>query len=176
MEAVHGIQYVIHSELRLTKYRALAMAQKFPHAQVYGLDLIPAPAANHDPPPNVHFEVGDINQGPRHFENSCDFLQMRCVGAGLPDYPEAINHVARCLKEGGLLIILDGDPWLCGEDIISAQRMYTENQRDGSWMHRYYYGTLMCRTILYPLLTRTIWLDYCCRIYECLRIKGHGCV
>lgn len=119
------------------------MAQKFPHAQVYGLDLVPAPAAKNDPPQNLHFEIGDINHGPRHFANEFDVAHMRCVGGGLPDYFKGITHTAQCLKEGGLLLVLDAEPRPCSEDMFSTQKMYTERQRDGSWLHRYLYGTLI---------------------------------
>lgn len=125
----------------------LDMAQKFPHAQVYGLDLVPIPAAKKDLPPNVHFEIGDINHGPGHFANSMDVAHMRCVGGGLADYSEAITHVTKCLKEGGLLLILDADVRFCGEDMLSTQKMYTENHRDGSWMQRWFYGTLLPRIV-----------------------------
>jgi SAM-dependent methyltransferase len=116
------------------------MARRFPHAQVLGIDLAPIPLNPDQLTPNIRFEIDDINLGLAHYGGRFDLVHMRCVGGG-SDYAQTINYAAQCVKPGGVLLLLDIDLQLCAEDKVSAQKMLTPNQPEGSWLQRYIHGT-----------------------------------
>ncbi|KIM25780.1 hypothetical protein M408DRAFT_204068 [Serendipita vermifera MAFF 305830] len=118
---------------------AISMARRFPHTQVVGIDIAPVPINPDQLPPNVQFELDDINSGlPRH-GGKFNLVHMRCVGGGLPDYAQGITYAAQCLKPGGLLLIVEFDMSFYAEDMVSSQKMATPNQPTGSWLQRYFY-------------------------------------
>lgn len=121
-------------------YRALAMARNFPCVEVVGVDIAPTPIAIEHVPENIRFELDDINQGLEHFKDQFDLVHMRCVGAGLPNYSQAITYAASCVKPGGILLIGEIDTNLCAEDMVSTLKMATLKQPNGSWLQRYRYG------------------------------------
>jgi len=115
------------------------MARRFPHAQVLGIDLAPVPLTPGQFTTNIRFEIDDMNLGLPHHVGRFDLVHMRCVGGG-SDYSQAITIAAQCVKSGGLLLVLDVDLQLCAEDKVSAQKMATPDQPDGSWLQRYFHG------------------------------------
>jgi len=116
------------------------MARRFPHAQVLGIDLAPVPLSPEQLTPNIRFEIDDLNLGLSHHWGRFDLVHIRFAGGGLPHYAQAITHAAQCLNPGGLLLILELDLQLCAEDKVSAQKMATPSQPDGSWLQRFLYG------------------------------------
>ena len=116
------------------------MAKRFPWATVLGIDLAPVPLNPDLLTDNIRFEIDNITLGLPHCVGRFDFVHMRCVGGGLPDYAGAITIAARCLKPGGLLIISEIDTFLCAEDMVSSQKMATPNQPNKSWIQRFCYG------------------------------------
>ncbi|PVF91453.1 S-adenosyl-L-methionine-dependent methyltransferase [Serendipita vermifera] len=89
---------------------ATDMARRFPHVSVLGIDLAPLV---HDPakhPPNLRFQTYDINRGMTSFYDQFDFIQMRSVAMGLKDAAKTIQELQLCLKPGGFLTLIDGDP------------------------------------------------------------------
>jgi hypothetical protein len=56
------------------------MSRKFPHAQIVGLDIAPVPLSVEQIPPNVRFEVDDINFGLPQFTGSSEGDQV-CINA-----------------------------------------------------------------------------------------------
>ena len=117
------------------------MAKRYPHAQVLAVDLAPVPLNPDLLTDNIRFEIEDINQGLAQYTGRFDLVHMRCVGGGLLDYAQAITNAAKCLKPGGLLLVIDLDIMLCAEDMVTSQKMATPNQPDESWIQRYFYGT-----------------------------------
>ena len=122
--------------------RALSMARKFPHVQVLGVDLAPVPLNPELLTPNISFEMDNINLGLAHHVGRFDLVHMRCTTGGLSDYASAITTAANCLKPGGLLLLVEFEGMFCAEDMVSAQKMATPNQPNGSWIQRFCYG--MC--------------------------------
>lgn len=118
---------------------ALAMARRFPEASVIALDIAPTPIPVEGVPPNIQFELDDVNFGLDQFHGQMDIVHMRCLGAGLPKYADGITYAARCLRPGGLLLVVDIDLEFCAEDIVSGQKLWTPEQPDGSWLQRYFY-------------------------------------
>ncbi|TFK36112.1 S-adenosyl-L-methionine-dependent methyltransferase [Crucibulum laeve] len=76
------------------------MAREFPHVQFRGLDIVPI--ATRYPPPNVRFEIHDVNTPLRWADNSVDFIHARSISMAVRDYPVVLREVARVLRPGGL--------------------------------------------------------------------------
>jgi ubiquinone/menaquinone biosynthesis C-methylase UbiE len=53
------------------------VANQFPNANVYGLDL--SPIHRKDAPSNCQFVVGDLNDGLKFEDNSTDLVHSRCA-------------------------------------------------------------------------------------------------
>lgn len=91
---------------------AIDMATKFPHAVVTGVDVAPTPLDMDTLPPNLSFEIDDVNLGLEHFHNQFDLVHMRCVMGGITDMDKTLRDIQLCLKPGGILIVIDGDQYL----------------------------------------------------------------
>src|SRR4051812_37332354 len=107
------------------------MAKQFPHASVLGIDIVPVPLKPELLTSNIRFEMDDVNSGLPHYAGRFDLVHMRMVGGGLPEYSEAITTAARCLKPGGVLVVIELDTLLCAEDMVSSQKMFTPDQPNG---------------------------------------------
>jgi hypothetical protein len=123
--------------------RGIEMAYRFPHASILGIDLIPPPIDWANSPSNLQFTINDVNFGMSRFYNQYDFVHVRCIGGGITDMDRTIVELQKCLKPGGILLIIDGDPIvyegkekparikkLPGDPDLSA---VSEN---GSWLRR----------------------------------------
>lgn len=94
---------------------AIGMGQEFPDAEVVGVDL--APSTTRNPPPNVRFEFDDFGLGLPHFYGQFDVVHARSTANGVRDYEEFIEECVRCLRPGGVLLLVEGDMTLFGEDL-----------------------------------------------------------
>ncbi|PVF98011.1 S-adenosyl-L-methionine-dependent methyltransferase, partial [Serendipita vermifera] len=123
---------------------ATDMAFRFPHVSVLGIDLAPLV---HDPakhPPNLRFQTHDINRGMNYFYDQFDFIQMRSVAPGLKDAAKTIQELQLCLKPGGFLALIDGDPVNFISDErkpvlmikLSEEDTAPSVSEDGSWFVR----------------------------------------
>jgi SAM-dependent methyltransferase len=131
------------------------MAFRFPLAHVVGVDAAPVPLDIDNLPPNLRFEVDDVNKGLPHFHDtessnsrSFDLIHMRMVLTGLKDLDAVLIDLQRCLKPGGLLIIIDMTPilWDQSQNMIPMAKLGTDDGDDdavsqsGSWLARVLFG------------------------------------
>ncbi|KAL7274387.1 ATPase [Rhizina undulata] len=84
---------------------AIDMADKYPRAQVTGVDL--SPIQPQWCPPNVHFQVDDVEEPWPHPENSFDFVFIRTMAGVVSDWPKLYRQVYRALKPGGFVEVQD---------------------------------------------------------------------
>jgi hypothetical protein len=130
-----------------------------------GVDLAPSPII--ETPPNCRFELDDINMGLSHFYGQFDFVHMRCVAAGvrttftswakerlgvapltrklhpqIRSYTTTALEVAKCVKPGGVLMLIEGDFNLLHEDQVTFQEMNCPQYPHASWMARFFHGKL----------------------------------
>jgi len=98
------------------------MARLFPHAEIVGLDLVPANLSS-PPPGNCRFECDDVNLGLAHYYNSFDVVHFRCAGTGVTKYRQFIDEAALVLRPGGVFLVVDGDMQLYDDKFekISAE-------------------------------------------------------
>jgi SAM-dependent methyltransferase len=117
---------------------------------VLGIDVAPTPIDEASFPPNLSLEVYDINLGLSHFEGQIDLLHMRCVAGGIHDMTQMLQELQRCLKPGGLLLVVDGDVSTLCEDrktVMPFKRLpddggpeVTGVSEQGSWFGRVFWG------------------------------------
>jgi SAM-dependent methyltransferase len=125
-------------------FRAIEMGRMYPNASVTGLDLAPNYPDRRELPSNVHFEVYDINKGLEHLSNIYDLVHMRSAVGGIHDAEKTMMQASLCLKPGGLILFIEGDPDICAED-----KLHTVNfpdsarggtDREASWFRKIIYG------------------------------------
>ncbi|KAG6901202.1 hypothetical protein C0995_015449 [Termitomyces sp. Mi166 len=80
----------------------LAMAREFPHVQFRGFDIVPI--ATRYPPPNVQFEIDDVNTPFRWRMASVDLVHARSISMAVRNYATVLREVGRVLRPNGLFI------------------------------------------------------------------------
>ncbi|GLB34900.1 putative methyltransferase [Lyophyllum shimeji] len=85
---------------------AINMADDFPRAEVIGVDL--APIQPRTVPPNCTFELCDLDQRNIPYpDNHFDFIHARSIHTGIHDYPRFLEEIARVLRPGGLILLVE---------------------------------------------------------------------
>lgn len=77
---------------------AIDMADKFPAAEVIGIDL--SPIQPRWVPPNCRFETDDAEQEWTYDPNSFDFIHLRNIALSISNWPFLLSQVFKCLKPG----------------------------------------------------------------------------
>lgn len=85
---------------------AIEMGDMFPSAQVIGNDLSPIQPGMM--PPNVQFEVDDIEQD-WTYKSPFDFIHARFLASSIRDWPRLFQQVFKNLKPGGYTEFFDWD-------------------------------------------------------------------
>jgi chemotaxis methyl-accepting protein methylase len=100
-------------------------------------------------PSNVSFEIDDINHGlAETYENYFDVIHMRCVMAGIKDMKVTLHDLERCMRPGGLLVVMDGD-YAVNESREGYMKVAKEEgdgdvsgvSATGSWFRRMIWGS-----------------------------------
>jgi trans-aconitate methyltransferase len=122
------------------------MARRFPRAAILGIDLSPTPIDENRTPPNVSFEIDDVNEGLEHYHGLFSLIHMRSVMTGIRDIDKTVADVELCLKPGGLLIMLCADLRLYEEDLVRAAKIPDPEKEgpesEGSWTYKILRGTV----------------------------------
>lgn len=81
------------------------------------------------------------------FYDQYDLVHMRFVRAGLADNRKTITELERCLKPGGMLIVIEADSEFADADFKKAKMARVEGDEDvngvsekGSWFNRMHWG------------------------------------
>jgi SAM-dependent methyltransferase len=88
------------------------VAQQFPAASVFGVDLEPAHTTPSSLPPNYYFVQGNVLQGLPFPNNTFDFTHQRMLIGAIPqrDWPYVIQELERVTRPGGLIELLECAP------------------------------------------------------------------
>ncbi|KAL7273598.1 hypothetical protein RUND412_003523 [Rhizina undulata] len=108
---------------------AIDIADKFPSADVIGVDL--SPIQPNWVPPNLTFEVDDIEEPWQYQDNSFDFIFIRNMTGSIYDWPKLYQQALKALKPGGWIEVQEfgcstfanGDP-LPPDNAIAKWRKY----------------------------------------------------
>ncbi|KAG8860268.1 hypothetical protein FRB91_004056 [Serendipita sp. 411] len=111
------------------------MAKKFPHAEVLGVDLVSPRLEN--PPRNCRFEVHDINDGLSKFYGTFDVVHARFIDSGLKDHHKFMLDAERCLKPGGVFVVICASHLLTEDD--TPYPPFTQANPQGSWFQRIFF-------------------------------------
>ncbi|KAL7274171.1 hypothetical protein RUND412_002931 [Rhizina undulata] len=84
---------------------AMDVADRFPSAQVIGVDL--SPIQPRYVPPNLRFEVDDIEEDWQYQGNSFDFIHIRSMAGYIYDWPKLYKQAFKALKPGGWIELQD---------------------------------------------------------------------
>ena len=93
---------------------AIEMAERFPGARVLANDLAPVPATHG--PPNVRFEVDDVEAPWTHAPGTFDFVHARALAGAVRDWPALVARSKRATRAGGWCEFVDYDGELRGAD------------------------------------------------------------
>ncbi|KLO11866.1 S-adenosyl-L-methionine-dependent methyltransferase [Schizopora paradoxa] len=113
---------------------ATSMALEFPHADVVGVDL--APTTTRPPPPNCRFEFDDFTLGLQHYYESFDVVHSRTVASGVKDFAWLVREAAKCVRPGGVLIMIEGNMELANSFKQPQEIAFGEGGPGQSWMAR----------------------------------------
>ena len=84
---------------------AIAVAERFPSAEVYATDITSVFHPTNGPP-NIFFELDDARDEWTYAE-PFDFIHIRELGGAFEDWGKIYNEVARHLKSGGTVEVAD---------------------------------------------------------------------
>lgn len=100
-------------------------------------------------PPNVRFEVDDVNLGLEHFAGDFDVVHARLISAGIKDYYKLIQDTAMMLRPRGLADFWEFDYRLYDTQhrliLPTTQEIWGNYTPPDGWL-----GTGMARTGLRP--------------------------
>ncbi|KAL7272621.1 hypothetical protein RUND412_004567 [Rhizina undulata] len=103
---------------------AIDVADLFQSAEVIGVDLSPTQPTW--VPPNLTFEVDDIEEPWRFKANSVDFIHIRSMAGFLYDWPKLYRQTYKALRPGGWIEVQDfGDIFSTDDDSLPPDSILT---------------------------------------------------
>ncbi|KIK96226.1 hypothetical protein PAXRUDRAFT_826169 [Paxillus rubicundulus Ve08.2h10] len=104
---------------------AIDLADEFPEAEVIGVDL--APIQPREVPENCFFELCDLDQWYLPYPSGhFDVVHARFMHTGIENYPRFLREIARMLRPGGVVILIEPD-----SEPIADGKTATELTRSG---------------------------------------------
>ncbi|KAL7268303.1 hypothetical protein RUND412_009076 [Rhizina undulata] len=93
---------------------AIDMADQYPSAEVIGVDLSPIQPSW--VPPNLKFEVDDMEDEWTYQRDSFDMIFIRHMAGFLYDWPKLYRQAFKALKPGGWIELQDFCDFFCADD------------------------------------------------------------
>ncbi|KAF4435881.1 hypothetical protein F53441_13389 [Fusarium austroafricanum] len=111
---------------------AIDMADKFPSAEVVGVDI--APTQPSWTPPNLKFQIDDVQLDWTFEPNSFDFIHVRYMHGAIDDWQKLYRQIFRALKPGGWFQQIEPNIHLKCENPNSV----AENETLKQWAQLFY--------------------------------------
>jgi len=107
---------------------AIDVADEHPSAEVIGIDLSPTQPI--DVPPNLMFQVDDLEENWTFTKNSFDLIHMRMLLGAIKDWPRLTRQAFEHLAPGGYLEVMDPmNPIVCDDGTMTKDSaLYKWNQ------------------------------------------------
>ncbi|KAK2051771.1 S-adenosyl-L-methionine-dependent methyltransferase [Colletotrichum caudatum] len=80
---------------------AIEVGETQPQSVVIGIDM--SPIQPEHVPPNVYFQIDDLNESWTFDDNSLDYVHMRFLTGSVRDWTFTMKEAYRCLRPGGIL-------------------------------------------------------------------------
>ncbi|KAK1948769.1 S-adenosyl-L-methionine-dependent methyltransferase, partial [Colletotrichum sublineola] len=80
---------------------AIEIGETQPQSVVIGIDV--SPIQPEYVPPNVHFQIDDLNEPWTFNDNSLDYVHMQFLTGSVKDWKSTMKEAYRCLRPGGIL-------------------------------------------------------------------------
>ncbi|RYN65472.1 hypothetical protein AA0117_g12136 [Alternaria alternata] len=80
---------------------AIDFGDQFPSAEVIGVDISPTQPTF--TPPNVKFELDDVQLEWTYQPNSFDYIHVRCMLGAIQDWAHLYREIYKCTKPGGYI-------------------------------------------------------------------------
>jgi ubiquinone/menaquinone biosynthesis C-methylase UbiE len=93
---------------------AIDMAERYPSAEVIGIDTAAVQPA--DVPPNCQFEIDDVEHDWLFQEDSFDFIHARELVLAVRDWPRLVHQAYDVLKPGGYIQLSGSVPAFTSDD------------------------------------------------------------
>ncbi|PWW78216.1 S-adenosyl-L-methionine-dependent methyltransferase, partial [Tuber magnatum] len=104
---------------------AIDAADTYPQARVIGTDLSPIQPSL--VPPNLHFEIDDIEETWEFPRNTFSYIHIRQLSGFIKDWPRLYAQALRCLRPGGYLEIQDViEPFSCDDGSLPRDHLLKE--------------------------------------------------
>ncbi|KAI5842829.1 S-adenosyl-L-methionine-dependent methyltransferase [Tricharina praecox] len=84
---------------------AVDIAEKFPSAEVVGVDL--SPIQPKWVPTNCRFEIDDVEREWTFNENLFDLIHCRNISQSISDWPKLLKNIYRCTAPGGFVEVCE---------------------------------------------------------------------
>jgi SAM-dependent methyltransferase len=98
---------------------AIAMAERYPRAEVFGTDIAPI-QPTHQVPFNVEFHIEDAEDEWIRPADTVDLVHLRNLEGAFSDWSFIYSQAFACLKPGGWIEILDWDNVLSNGNFLSC--------------------------------------------------------
>ncbi|KAF7338250.1 Secondary metabolism regulator LAE1 [Mycena venus] len=95
---------------------------------VTGVDIVPIQLR--EVPERCRFEIWDINMPDMPYEDAYfDLIHARAIHTGIRDYPRFLHQIARILRPGGLVILIEPDLVQYADDKSETEWMFGSGPR-----------------------------------------------
>ncbi|KAL7273538.1 hypothetical protein RUND412_003603 [Rhizina undulata] len=84
---------------------AVDIADQYPSAEIIGVDLSPIQPSW--VPPNLSFQVDDVEETWSFRDNSFDLIYFRCMAGSITDWPKLYRQAFKALRPGGWIEVHD---------------------------------------------------------------------
>lgn len=105
---------------------AIDMADEFPSATIYGIDL--SPIQPEWLPPNLHFHIDDYEANWTYREDEAfDYIHGRALSGTTGDWPKFYGQVFQNLRAGGYVEMQEYDAWIFSDDDSFEKAIHTRH-------------------------------------------------
>jgi hypothetical protein len=117
------------------------MAREFPDASILGIDRPQVkPLWKDEVPVNCKFEAHSVDDDLHELVGKFDLIHMRFAAGGFKNIVWTLHNLQKCLRPGGIFILIDATGNILAEDGVSELREKSSRHPEGSRLRRMLFG------------------------------------